>query len=202
MDIKLEPRRVVLAGNPKVSPLGSGFEVKGLDDSTRHALTRALNLEREGIKTRVLLILDHPSTVQTSKLFRPELAAADRQVSDSPHCNDLHSDIRKPILRLLKEVKFPKDRLGILLEATVFRIRKKMFPERKNCEAAAATALCLASEYIFDPKSRQMSHAHLHTPVEVFMSPEGGMDVGHLLVAREYFKAMYLDPALIINANL
>lgn len=197
MLIELEQRRVVLAGNPRVSPLGDGFEVTGLDESTRDALARALDLERQGIQTRVLMILDHPPMLKPSQLLRPERP----QSLDSPHCNDLHTDIRGPIRRVLQKAKFSPNRLGILLEATIFNVRKKMFPKHKNCEAAAATAFCLASEYSFDPQRRQMSHTYMHSPVEVFLSPEAGMDKGHLLMAREYFKAMHLDPNLIIMTN-
>lgn len=186
---------VIVAGNPKVSPTETGFAVQGLDDSTRNAFARALHLEREGTRVRVLLILDHPKDV--SQLFRPELTGEKGQISHSPHCNDLHSDIRRPILRLLEEAKFPKNRLGILLEGVVLKVRKVIFPDDGSCEAAAAVALRLASGYVFDPIQRVMRDTYIASPVEVF----GGMDEGHLIVARKYFDQMGFSPDLIVTGR-
>lgn len=194
----MPPEVVIVAGNPKVSPTETGFEVQGLDDSTRHALSRALHLEREGVRVRVLLILDHPKEVKLGQLFDPDLSRGQKQKrSHSPHCDDLHPDIREPIVALLQEAEFPKDRLGILLEGVVFQIRKIIFPGQRNCEVAAATALCLASGYGFDPVRREMVDTMIRTKVEVFLSPDGGMDEGHLVVAREYFRKMGFKPELI-----
>jgi hypothetical protein len=195
----MPPEIVIVAGNPKVNPRGTGFEVRGLDDSTRHALARALHLEREGVRARVLLILDHPRRdLQVSDLLDPALGSRKRHIrSQSPHCDDLHPDIRGPISKLLEEADFPKDRLGILLEGVVFERRKKIFPNQRGCEVAAATALRLASGYIFDPVERKMHDTYIASPVEVFLSPDGGMDEGHLVVAREYFRRMGFKPELI-----
>ena len=196
----MPPEVVIVVGNPKVSSTETGFAVQGLDDSTRHALARALNLEREGLRVRVLLILDHPRSVKAQRLLDPALRAGEKQKrSQSPHCDDLHPDLRQPIEALLAEAGFPKDRLGILLEGVVFQIRKVIFPDQRNCEVAAATALCLASGYEFDPVRREMVDTMIRTKVEVFLSPDGGMDEGHLIVAREYFDQMGFVDGLIVK---
>ena len=198
----MPPELVIVAGNPKVSPTETGFAIQGLDDSTRHALNRALNLEREGARVRVLMILDHPRSVKVQKLLSPALKPGEKQKrSQSPHCDDLHPDIRQPIETLLGEVDFPKDRLGILLEGVVFQIRKVIFPDQRNCEVAAATALCLASGYEFDPVRREMVDTMVRTKVKVFLSPDGGMDEGHLIMAREYFRGMGFKPELIVKGR-
>jgi len=196
----MPPELVIVAGNPKVSPTETGFAIQGLDDSTRHALARALNLEREGTRVRVLLILDHPRSVKVQRLLDPALRAGEKQKrSQSPHCDDLHPDIRQPIETLLGEVNFPKDRLGILLEGVVFQARRKIFPNDRSCEAAAAAAIRLASGYVFDPIERVMRDTYIASPVEVFLSPDGGMDEGHLMVAREYFDQMGFVEGLIVK---
>ena len=198
--------RVIVVGNPKVELLqseeGRRFTVKGLDETTRQGLARALQLEREGVRVRVLMILDHPKEVRIQQLLDPTLKAGEKQKrSQSPHCDDLHPDVRQPIETLLGEVNFPKDRLGILLEGVVFETRRRIFPDQRNCEVAAATALRLASGYIFDPVERKMHDTYVLSPVEVFFSPDGGMDEGHLAAAREYFKSMGFKPGLIIKGR-
>lgn len=198
--------RVIVAGNPKVELLqgeeGRVFSVKGLDETTRQGLERALQLEREGVRVRVLMILDHPKEVRIQQLLDPTLKAGEKQKrSQSPHCDDLHLDIRTQLTSFLAETNFQKDRLGILLEGVVFERRKKIFPNQRGCEVAAATALRLASGYIFDPVERKMHDTYVLSPVEVFLSPEGGMDEGHLAAAREYFDQMGFIDGLIIKGR-